>query len=245
MASHTALRIALLCGMIAFGWALLASAPPPAQAPARTPPAPDHPDELLQWLADGHGDSDATAWRNAGEIFHWRGERAAAHQAWRRAARLARSSSSGGWSQYTLAWSLLRLGDRGAAEHVQQAIQQSRRRDSDTSPSYRRSISRAVLLRLAGEEELVAEELELARLRLAAAGGATTGEPLYWLARIEALRGRPEMALAAVQRAAETADNVRGVGRARWAFEFGELRDDPRFQRAIDRLEQAPGAVGG
>jgi hypothetical protein len=245
MPSHTALRVALLCGMIAFGWALLSStAPPPPQTPGRAPPMPDHPDALLQWLTDGHGDTDATAWRNAGEIFHWRSEAVAAQEAWRRAARLARSSS-GGWERYTLAWCLIRLGDHGAAEHVRQAIEQSRRRDSDQSPSYRRPISRAVLLQLAGEDELAADELELARLRLAATGGSTTGESLYWLARIEALEGRPEMALAALQRAADAGERVRRIGRARWAFEFGELRDDPDFQRAIDGLERSPGVVGG
>lgn len=244
MARHTALRIAMLCGMLAFGWAMLTFAPPPAQSPARTPPMPDHPDELLQWLAEGHGDGEATAWRHAGEIFAWRGERAAAMQAWRRAARLARHAS-GGWGQYTLAWSLARLGDPGAAEQVALAVEQSRQRDAEGGPSWQRALSRAALLQLVGDAGAAEQELELARLRLAAEGGPADAEALFGVARSEALRGRPEMALAALQRAAETGERVRRVGRARWAFEFGELRDDPRFQRAIDRLERARGALRG
>lgn len=245
MTTHIALRIAVLCGMVAFGWVLLSNAPPPSPGrPALAPPLPDDPDGLLRWLADGYGDRDPGVWRHAGEIFLWRDEPTAARRAWRQAVRLSRASPQR-WGQYTLAWSLARLGDRTAGEHVEVAIEQMRQRESERGASAGSALSRAVLLRVAGQDERAAAELALARLRLDAAGGAADRESLYALARIEAMEGRPDMALAALERAAEAPGRLRRIGRARWALEFGTLRDDPRFRRAIDRLERRAGAGAG
>ena len=81
----------------------------------------------------------------------------------------------------------------------------------------------------------------------AAAADVVTIE--YWQynfpARIEAMDGRQEMALAALKRAVEATGRVRRAGRARWAFEFGPLRDDPAFARAIDGLERNSALHGG
>lgn len=179
MTTHIALRIAVLCGMMAFGWVLLSSAPPPAPArPSLAPPLPDDADGLLQWLADGYGDRDPGAWRHAGEIFLWRAEHTAARRAWRQAVRLSRGAPQR-WGQYTLAWSLARLQHREADEHVNEVIEQMRQRESQRGATAASALSRALLLRVAGHDEKADAELKLARLRLAAAGGGHDREDLY------------------------------------------------------------------
>src|SRR5690606_16481430 len=119
--------------------------------------------------------------------------------------------------EYTRAWSLARLGEPASTAEAQAAVERMRQRESGEPPSYHSALSRALLLRIAGETHQAAEELELARRRHQSVGDPDSSESLYGLARIEAMSGRPDMALAALQRAAEAGGRIRRIGRARWA----------------------------
>ncbi|MFG0285155.1 MAG: hypothetical protein ACF8R7_12095 [Phycisphaerales bacterium JB039] len=243
MPRQIAVSVAVVCGLVAFTWTLLANIPPPSPAaPAartRAPASPDHPDRLLDWLAQGNGERDFVAWRSAGEIHLWRGDLEMARDAWRRAAQIASAEGDERPSlneQFTLAWALVRLEDPEAPAAVEEALRRLDGLDEDGFERYQPPIYRSLLLRLVGDEAAAAAEIDLARARFAAAGEAESAETLYWLARIEAGSGDLEGALAALERAAETGQIINRIGRARWSFEFGALRDDERFQQAIRRL---------